>query len=76
MVFVKLRFADFSRTTVERLGNEPDLDVYRSLLIEGWGRREPAARSVRLIGLGVRYACAEKPTPSWEDTAQLALALS
>jgi DNA polymerase-4 len=55
-IFVKLRFADFSRTTVERGGEEPDLEKYRELLAEGWQRREPARRSVRLLGVGVRFA--------------------
>jgi DNA polymerase-4 len=59
-VFVKLRFADFSRTTVERGGEAPDLEQYRLLLAEGWQRREPAKRSVRLLGVGVRFAPAEE----------------
>ena len=59
-VFVKLRFADFSRTTVERGGDQPDLEQYRGLLAEGWQRRELAQRSVRLLGVGVRFAEAER----------------
>jgi DNA polymerase-4 len=55
-IFVKLRFADFSRTTVERGSDRPDLEQYRVLLAEGWQRREPAKRSVRLLGVGVRFA--------------------
>ena len=54
-LFVKLRFADFSHTSVERGGAEPSLDVYRVLLEEGWRRRAPAERVVRLLGVGVRF---------------------
>ncbi len=76
-LFVKLRFADFSRTTVERIGTEPELETYRALLAEGWQRREPSQRSVRLLGLGVRYALVPS-APMWrveEDEAQLRFAL-
>ena len=53
-IFVKLRFADFSHTTVARAGRPPHLGEFLALLEEGWRRREPAARRVRLLGLGVR----------------------
>jgi DNA polymerase IV len=52
-IFVKLKFADFSRTTVERAGLEPSLDVFCSLLAEGFAR---TGKNVRLLGLGVRFA--------------------
>ncbi len=74
-LFVKLRFADFSRTTVERVGTEPDLETYRTLLAEGWQRRTERERSVRLLGLGVRYALAPDAPPVPADSAQLHLAL-
>ena len=54
-LFVKLRFADFTHTTVERGGTEPDFAVYETLLGEGWMRREGARRVVRLLGVGVRF---------------------
>ena len=57
-LFVKLRFGDFSHTTVERGGEEPALDLYQVLLAEGWHRREPKQRVVRLLGLGVRFQLA------------------
>jgi DNA polymerase-4 len=57
-IFVKLRFADFTRTTVERGADQPDLEQCRGLLAEGWQRREPGKRSVRLLGVGVRFALA------------------
>ena len=56
-IFVKLKFADFSQTTVERTGLEPGLDNYSQLLAEGFGR---SGQPVRLIGVGVRFA--ETPT--------------
>lgn len=63
-IFVKLKFEDFTRTTVERAGLLPALENYRPLLKEGFFRAE---KSVRLIGVGVRFADSE-PAP-----AQLAL---
>ena len=52
-IFVKLKFADFTRTTVERAGLETALAHFRDLLGEGFSR---TGKSVRLIGLGVRFA--------------------
>jgi DNA polymerase-4 len=63
-IFVKLKFADFSRTTVERAGLQPTLDQFRLLLDEAFGR---TGKPVRLIGLGVRFASSE------QDETQLPL---
>jgi DNA polymerase IV len=52
-IFVKLKFADFTRTTAERAGLEPSLDAFRSLLVEAFAR---TGKKVRLIGIGVRFA--------------------
>jgi len=52
-IFVKLKFADFTRTTAERAGLEPSLDTFRSLLGGAFSR---TGKNVRLIGLGVRFA--------------------
>jgi DNA polymerase IV len=52
-IFVKLKFADFTRTTVERAGLTPSLEQFRLLLAEAFARTN---KSVRLIGLGVRLA--------------------
>jgi DNA polymerase IV len=57
-IFVKLKFHDFSRTTVERAGLPPTLDQFQSLLAEGFARTK---KSVRLIGLGVRFASVDVP---------------
>lgn len=52
-IFVKLKFADFTRTTVERTGRDPSLGEYRTLLAEAFAR---TGKSVRLLGVGVRFA--------------------
>ena len=52
-IFVKLKFADFTRTTAERAGLEPSLSAFRSLLAEAFAR---TGKKVRLIGVGVRFA--------------------
>jgi len=63
-IFVKLKFADFTRTTVERAGLAPTLGDYRTLLAEAFAR---TSKPVRLLGVGVRFA-EIKP-----DEAQLSL---
>ena len=62
---MKLKFADFTRTTVERAGLAPSLGDYRSLLAEAFAR---TGKSVRLLGVGVRFAPLALP-----EAAQLAL---
>ncbi len=52
-IFVKLKFADFTRTTVERAGLPLSLENFRLLLAEGFAR---TGKSVRLLGVGVRFA--------------------
>ncbi|HKK17223.1 MAG TPA: DNA polymerase IV [Opitutales bacterium] len=52
-LFIKLKFADFRRTTAETGGTQPDLKVFDALLKEAWGR---SGNDVRLLGLGVRFA--------------------
>jgi DNA polymerase IV len=63
-IFVKLKFSDFTRTTVERAGLAPTLPDFRALLDEAFGR---TGKPVRLIGAGVRFA---ETTP---ENAQLNL---
>ena len=63
-VFLKLKFSDFSRTTVERAGLLPNLGSYRQLLEEAFAR---TGKKVRLIGIGVRFAEIE------QEVAQLPL---
>lgn len=50
---VKLKFADFERTTAERAGDRLDPAVFEELLTEAWKRGR--GRSVRLLGAGVRF---------------------
>ncbi len=64
-IFVKLKFADFTRTTVERVGLTPSLGDYRTLLSEAFAR---TGKSVRLMGVGVRFAPVAAP-----EAAQLSL---
>ncbi len=52
-IFVKLKFADFTRTTVERAGLDPTLANFCALLSDGFAR---TGKPVRLLGLGVRFA--------------------
>ena len=64
-IFVKLKFADFTRTTAEQAGLAPTLEQFRALLAEAFAR---TGKSVRLMGLGVRFASLPSP-----DAAQLGL---
>ncbi|GAB7534736.1 DNA polymerase IV [Burkholderia sp. 3C] len=57
-LFVKIRFADFQRTTVECVAEATDADTAVALLEKGLVRRQQA---VRLLGVGVRVD---------EDTAE------
>ena len=52
-IFLKLKFSDFTRTTVERAGLGLSLESYQALLAEGFAR---TGKPVRLIGVGVRFA--------------------
>jgi DNA polymerase-4 len=49
--YVKIKFSDFSTTTVERVGTAATLTDYQELLTDGLVRRD---LPVRLLGLGVR----------------------
>ncbi len=50
---VKLKFADFERTTAERAGHLVDFAIFEDLLAEAWRRGND--RAVRLLGVGVRF---------------------
>ncbi|MGD8175519.1 DNA polymerase IV [Marinimicrobium sp. ARAG 43.8] len=50
--FVKLKFDDFTATTLERAGTSINAAVYRGLCEEAFARGN---RPVRLLGLGVRF---------------------
>ena len=51
---VKLKFADFERTTAERAGHILEPSIYEELAAEAWKRG--MNRPVRLIGAGVRFS--------------------
>lgn len=50
---VKMKFADFDRTTAERAGHAIDTAIFEELLAEAWKRGNN--RPVRLLGVGVRF---------------------
>ena len=52
-VMVKVKFNDFTQTTVEHADPAPDLAQFATLLDVGWARGE---RPVRLLGVGYRLA--------------------
>jgi len=49
--FVKVKFHDFTQTTLEQAGAERDLNGYRQLLSQAFARH---GRPVRLLGVGAR----------------------
>ena len=50
-MFIKLKFNDFSQTTVERITNSIDLELIKQLINEGYKRKQ---KPVRLIGIGIK----------------------
>ena len=48
---VKLKFSDFSQTTMERKAERVDLELAKQLMVDAWARGD--GKSVRLIGVGV-----------------------
>lgn len=52
-LFVKIRFADFRKTSAECVATTADPALFRQLLATGFAR---GARPVRLLGVGVRLA--------------------
>lgn len=61
-LFVKLKFTNFKRTTTECSKTKLDLDVFKELLGEAYGR---SRLNVRLIGAGVRFQ--EKGDSRWSQ---------
>ncbi|MDA8657020.1 hypothetical protein N9L59_06035, partial [Luminiphilus sp.] len=58
--FVKVKFSDFSSTTVERVGTTAVQSDYKQLLKQGWDRREMTdwywGPTSRRLGARVRTA--------------------
>jgi DNA polymerase-4 len=50
---LKMKFADFTRTTAERAHSLVEREIFEELLVEAWQRGE--GRGVRLLGVGVRF---------------------
>ena len=55
---VKMKFADFHRTTAERAWHMVDPGIFEELLTEAWRRGND--RAVRLLGVGVRFEDPQK----------------
>jgi DNA polymerase-4 len=55
-LFVKLRFASFTQTTVECVGRDPNIAQFEKLMETGFARGN---QPVRLLGVGVRLGEAE-----------------
>jgi DNA polymerase-4 len=62
--FVKVKFADFTRTTKECVNPHPTRETYRALLAEAYQRNK---RPVRLLGSGVRFADVDADEPSGQQ---------
>jgi DNA polymerase-4 len=62
--FVKVKFTDFKQTTVECRTEELSYPVFSSLIEEGWKRG--GGKSVRLLGVGVRFHPLEQDSDRWQ----------
>lgn len=65
-LFIKIKFADFTTTSLETSGQSPRLSTFRQLLNSGLQRGN---RAVRLLGVGLRF------DPSLEGDAMAQLPL-
>lgn len=70
--FVKIKFHDFVKTTVEMLADDIDLANYEKLCADGFVRGN---KPVRLLGLGVRVAPIDRDKLEDKDYNQLPLSL-
>jgi DNA polymerase-4 len=66
--FVKVKFADFTRTTRECISEKPTREIYQTLLIEA---RQRSPQPVRLLGSGVRFAEDKAPEDSFQQWLDL-----
>jgi DNA polymerase-4 len=65
---VKLKFADFTQTTIERATEKPSIELVKELLLEGW--RRGGHKSVRLLGVGIKLA---DPEPQSQPQLELGM---
>lgn len=63
-LFLKMRFSDFSTTTAQQGGIEPDLSIYTELCRRAYAR---GGRAVRLLGLGVAFAGSDDEFDGWQS---------
>lgn len=64
--FIKIKFHDFTHTTVEAAATELSLDIFISLFHKGYLRQQ---KPVRLLGLGVRF-CEPKPSQCQQESLE------
>lgn len=62
-LFVKIKFADFTQTTIERSGTNVLLSDFQSLCCEAYARKESP---VRLLGVGVRFVDLREDQPFYQ----------
>ncbi len=62
--FVKVKFADFTRTTRECISAHPTREIYQALLEEAHARKR---QPVRLLGTGVRFAEDISESSEWNQ---------
>jgi DNA polymerase-4 len=55
--FVKIKFSDFEKTTIEASASSISLPMCNKLFIDGWNRYK---KPVRLLGVGVRFNYSEE----------------
>ena len=70
--FIKIKFHDFVKTTVEMLADDIDLKNYEKLCADGFVRGN---KPVRLLGLGVRVLPTDEDKSKGKDYNQLPLSL-
>jgi len=62
-IFVKIKFADFSQTTIERSGSSLVAAEYQQLCRDAYARKESP---VRLLGVGVRFVDLREDQPFYQ----------
>lgn len=62
-IFVKIKFADFSQTTIERSGSHLTSSEFRQLCCDAYARKK---MPVRLLGVGVRFVDLREDQPFYQ----------
>ncbi|GGY62578.1 DNA polymerase IV [Cellvibrio zantedeschiae] len=62
-IFVKIKFADFTQTTIERSGSTLTPSEFQSLCCDAYARKESP---VRLLGVGVRFVDLREDQPFYQ----------